>query len=159
MKLTMRSVSDATPGSRSHASRHHALREVRLCDVIFFASPVVSSYAPESVERVNSWLPTVAAMSASASSVVRKLSIVTTHGSRECTVMPISGKLLSMPSKNFVRSPGPIAGTVDMLSRSRSHRTFGSRRWHASHERGQFTIIQPGLCMHSPRFASETQRG
>ena len=68
--------------------------------------------------------------------------------------------LVTMSVKRASRDPLSQLGSVDMLrwAASRLQRFFGSSSSHWPQLTGQFTIIQPGLRVHSPFAASILQR-
>mmetsp|Transcript_15925 Transcript_15925/g.43694 ORF Transcript_15925/g.43694 Transcript_15925/m.43694 type:complete len:239 (+) Transcript_15925:647-1363(+) len=146
--LAIRPSKPLTRGSFAHSRMHHAFEEVRSSETTCSITPTSSVSSLWSVERLND--PCTCPRIASISSSLTKLSNVTIHGERLCTVALYCCQRSTKPSKSASTPPLWIAGNCRMFKPRREHLTFCC--WYGQRKQllAQATIIQPGLCAHSP---------
>lgn len=106
-------------------------------------------------------MPEPASSSACTSSAERKSSNCTTHGSRESTVGEYAAHVSDVAHSMAAAMPSPAAAprSAGTSVGSRTHRTFGSRKWHVRHDFAHSTIMKPGFASHSPIPAHLSQSG
>mmetsp|Transcript_23153 Transcript_23153/g.68231 ORF Transcript_23153/g.68231 Transcript_23153/m.68231 type:complete len:209 (+) Transcript_23153:506-1132(+) len=139
-------------GALEQAVLHQALVDVRDSSKEALKRP--ESSMPPTLELRSKSAGSTSDTTASASSAVRKVSSVTTQGSREWTTTgpKRSHSPASMRRKVSLICPGSRRCVSDSFL---GHRNFGSRKRQVAHERAHSRVIYVGLDSHSPAAAQD----